>query len=384
MEDIQPSYLIPEEGLDDSAQNPQSDFPRWTESNTSLTEVPPATPLQATETSGKKSKRAERAVNHVGKVSFSVGPEQLIRSLQMSPFLHSNEDDGPLKINESPALLQSAHSESQTQHPKSVPTLGPKTEAAQSKVPVLKMQPANVTTPKSDTAPTTAQPDKTMIDYLRRQRNDDDGRHLETPSPRTLKSLGLNRPQQESKLPGKSTKGMAKTQLSAPTRTKTNHRLLLNPKGSTQRKSAETKSSNPSGLKQSKATSKSSVSKKTSPDSPAEMYQAKTFTEKLSHDLKVGNNSFPPQSGLVISKSALVHMSSPLRRNSFKSFPSSVPAKNPDSLGPNKDVLRNSTCVPGKYTALFEFLKRVRVLENPPRCILFIKSYKVFCDLCCC
>lgn len=347
MEDIQSSYLIPEEGLDDSARNQQPDFPRWAESNTSLTEVPPVTPLQATETSGQNSKRAERAVSHVGKVSFSTGPEQLLRSLQMSPFLRSNEDDLLLKINEAPALLQSAHGKSQTQHPKSAPTLGPKTDAAQSKVPVLKMQRANATTPKPGTAPTTAQPEKTMIDHLRRQWKDKDGRHQETPSPRTLTGLGLNRPQQESKLPGKSTRGTAKSQPSDPTRTKTNHRLHLNPKGSTQRKSAESKSSNPSGIKQSKATSKSSVSKKSSPDSHAELYQTKTSTEKLSRDLKVGNNSFPPQSGLVISKSALVDMSSLLRRNSAKTSPGSVPAKNPDSLGPNKDVLRSSTSVPG-------------------------------------
>lgn len=236
----------------------------------------------------------------------------------------------------------------------------PMTDKTKTQQSGLKIQPASTAITKPLTALTTAKTEKAMVEHRRKQRNDmkgrndDDGRRQETPLPKTLKSLRPNRLEQDSKTAGKSTTVTGRTQQSEPTTIKKNHSIHPNIKGSTQRKAGGTGSSHATGLKESKASSKSSTSKKTSPGFNAEPYRSKTANENPRTDLKVGNNSFTSRRGLAVSKSALADLSSPLmlspRLNSARSS-LGIAAKSPDSLGPNKEVLRSSTSVPGDYMA---------------------------------
>lgn len=336
--DSQSRYLIPEEDPVDSIQNPQPDFPKWAESDinlTSFTVGSAMTPLQATDTSeqsgtSKNSKGAGRGLNLLGKVAVSSGAEEFPRSTSV---------------------------EQQVQPPKNTLIQHPKVDNTQTQQSVLKMQPASIVIPKPQTALTTAKTEKAMVECLGRQSNEmkgsdgDDGRSQETPLPRTIKSLRLNRLEQDSKTAGKSSTVTGRTQQSDPTRIKTNHRIHSNPKESTQRKTGGNGNSHATGLKESKASSKSSASHKTSPGFHAEPYRSKSQRT----DLKAGKNSFTSKRVLVISKSTLTDLSSPLtlspRMNSAKTSSGSALAKNPDSLRPNKEVLRSSASVPGDYTA---------------------------------
>lgn len=345
MNDPQSHYLIPEAGPAKSVQNPQPGFPNWAMGDINLTVISATTPLQATDTSeqpgmNKNSKGAERGVNPSGKVEVSNRAEELPRSTSV---------------------------EQKGQPHKNILTEGPKTENSQIQQSVLKMQPVNIAIPKLQTSLTTAKTERAMDEHLRRQRNgmkgknDDDGRSHETPLPRTLKSLRLKRLEQDSKTASNSTTVIGRTQQSDPTRIKTNHRIHSNPKGSAQRKAGETKNTNATELKEIKASSKSSASQKTSPGFHAKPYRSKTANDSLSSDLNDGKNSFTSKRGLVISKSALAGLSSPLklspRMNSSKTSPGSAPAKSLDCLGPNKEILRYSASVPGEYVISIIFEK---------------------------
>lgn len=213
------------------------------------------------------------------------------------------------------------------------------------------MHPASTAIPKALTALTTAKTETKQRNEMK-GRNDDDGRSQETPLPRTLKSLKHNRLEQDSKTASKSTTVTGRTQQSEPTRIKTNHQIHPNTKGLSPRNAGGTGSSLATGFKESKASSKSSTSQKTSPGFNAEPCRSKTATENPRTDIKVGNNSFTSRRGLVLSKSAVADLSSSLtvspRLNSARSSPGSA-AKSPDSLGPNKEVLRSSASVPGNY-----------------------------------
>lgn len=331
MNDTQSQNLIPEESPADSVQYPQPDFPKWAESDINPTVVSAVLPLQATDTpeqsgTSKNGKGANRSLNPLSKVTVSNRAEE---------------------------SLQSTLVVKQVQLPKNTLTQRPKTDKTQSQQQQsrLKMHPASTAFPKALTALTTAKTETKQRNEMK-GRNDDDGRSQETPLPRTLESLKHNRLEQDSKTASKSTTVTGRTQQSEPTRIKTNHRIHPNTKGLSPRKPGGTGSSHATGFKESKASSKSSISQKTSPGFNAEPCKAKTATENPRTDLKVGNNSFTSRRGLVLSKSALADLSSPLtlspRLNSARSSPGSA-AKSPDSLGPNKEVLRSSASVPGNY-----------------------------------
>lgn len=327
MNDAQSHYLIPEEGPAESVWNPRTDFPEWAESDINLTVGSPTNTRQASELSGT----SESGVNPLGKVAVSTGAEELLRP---------------------PSVEQ------QAQPAKTTLAQRHKTDKSQTQPSVLKTQPANIAIPKMQTALTAATAEKATVEPLRRrrnemkERNDDDCRSQETPLPRNLKNLQLNRLEQGSKTASKSTTVTGRTQQSDPTRIKTNPRIHPNHKGSTQRKAGGTGNSHATGLKESKASSKSSASQKASAGFHAEPHRAKNANESPSTDLKVGKNSFPSRRGLVISKSALADLSSlSPRMNSAKTSPRSAPAKSADSRGPNKEVLRSFPSVPGDSIA---------------------------------
>lgn len=332
MNDTQSQNLIPEESPADLVQCPQPDFPKWAESDINLTVVSAALPLQATDTpeqlgTSKNGKGANRGLNPLSKVTVSNRAEESLRSTLV------------VKRVQLPKITL-------TQRPKT-----DKTQSQQQQHSGLKMHPASTAIPKALTALTTAKTE-TKQRHEMKGRNDDDGRSQEIPLPRTLKSLKHNRLEQDSKTTSKSTTVTGRTQQSEPTRIKTNHRIHPNTKGLSPRKAGGTGSSHATGFKESKASSKSSTSQKTSPGFNAEPCRFKTATENPRTDLKVGNNSFTSRRGLVLSKSALADLISPLtlspRLNSARSSPGSA-AKSPDSLGPNKEVLRSSASVPGNY-----------------------------------
>lgn len=298
MNDAQSHYLIPGEGPADSLRNLQPDFPKWAESDIILPVCSAQTPPDASEQSGTStnSRGAERGVK--------------------------------------------------VQPPENTLTQQPRTDSTQTQQSVPKMQPASTAMPRPQTALSTAKPEKAMAQHRRSQ---------ETPLPGTLKSLTLTRLEQDSKTAGKSIRVTGRTRQSDPTRIKTDHRIHPNPKASTQRKAGGTGNSNATVLKESKASSKSRASQKSSPGLHAEPSRSTSADESLSTDLKVGKNSFTSKRGLVLSKPALADLSSPLtlspRVSSAKTSPRSAPARSPDSLGPNQEVLRSSASVPGDYTA---------------------------------
>lgn len=336
MNDAQSRYLIPEEGPACAVRHPQPDFPKLAESDINLTVGSAMNHLQAGDTAepsgtSKSSKGAERGVNPLGKVAVSNGAEELPRSSSVEQHVQ------PAK-----STLPQRH----------------KTDNTQTQPSVLKMQPAKIAIPKTQTALTAAKSEKAMVEHLRSQRNemkernDDDCRSQETPLSRNHKSLRLNRLEQDSKTAGKSTPLSGRTQQSDPTRIKINQRIHPNQKGSTQRKAGGTGNSNATGLKESKASSKSRTSQNTSAGFHVEPCRAKNANDSLSTDLKVGKNSFSSKRGLVISKSALADLSSlSPRMNSAKTSPGSAPAKSPVSRGSNREVLWSSTSVSGDYIA---------------------------------
>lgn len=338
MNDSQSQNLIPEESPTDSVQYPQPDFPKWAECDIEPTVVSAALPLQVTDTSeqsgtSKNGKGANRGLNPLSKVTVS---------------------------NRAEGSLQSTLVVKQVQLPKNTLTQRPKTDKTQSQQQQsgLKMHPASTAIPKALTALTTAKTETKQRNEMKGRNDDDDGRSRETPLPRTLKSLKHNRLEQDSKTASKTTTVTGRTQQSEPTRIKTNHRIHPNTKGLSPRKAGGTGSSHATGFKESKASSKPSISQKTCPGFNAEPCRFKTATENPRTDLKVGNNSFTSRRGLVLSKSALADLSSPLtlspRLNSARSSPGSA-AKSPDSLGPNKEVLRSSVSVPGNYLSWLSF-----------------------------
>lgn len=330
MNDTQSQNLIPEESPADSVQYPQPGFPKWAESDISPTVVSAALPLQATDTpeqsgTSKNGKGANRDLNPLSNVTVSNRAEE---------------------------SLQSTLVVKQVQFPKNTLTQRPKTDKNQSQQQSgLKMHPANTAFPKALTALTTAKTETKQRKEMK-GRNGDDGKSQETPLPRTLESLKDNKLEQDSKTASKSTAVTGRTQQSEPTRIKTNHQIHPNTKGLSPRKAGGNGSSHATGFKESKASSKSSTSQKTSPGFNAKPCRSKTATENPRTDLKVGNNYFTSRRGLVLSKSALADLSSPLtlspRLNSARSSPGSA-AKSPDSLGPDKEVLRSSASVPGNY-----------------------------------
>lgn len=298
MNDALSCYLIPQEGPTKSLQSPQPDYPECT-----------TTPIQTTGTSeqsgmSQNRKGAERGITLLDKVAGSHRGEELPRSTS---------------------------AEQQVQPPRATLTQHSKTDEAQTQQSVLKMQPASLAMPKAQPALATPKTEATTAEHLRRQRNemkgnDADGRSQEAPLAATLKSLRLNRLEQDSKTAGKST-----TRQTDPTRIKTNHRMYPNPKGPTQRKAGEPGNGNATVLKESKVSSKSSSSQMTSPGFCAEPFRSKAVHESPSTDLKVGKKYLSrPKRGLVLSKSAFADLSSPLmhspRMNSAKTSPGSAPA----------------------------------------------------------
>lgn len=335
--DARSRYLIPKGGPVGSVQNPQPDFAKWAESDINLTGGSATPPLQVTDTSeqsemSKNCKGAEKTVNLLGKVAVS---------------------------NKAEGLPSSTAAEQQFQPPENTLTQHPKTDTTQTQQSGLKMQHANTAIQKPQAALTTAKAGKALVESPRRQRhglkgrNTDDGRSQQASLPRILKSPRLNGLEQDSKTASKFTTVTSRIQQSDPTRL--NHRFHPNTKGSTQRKADGTGTSKASGLKERKDSSKSSTNNKASPGFNVEPFSSKNTNKSLSTDSKVGKKHFTPKRGLVISKSALAGLSSPLmlspRTNSAKTSPGSATAKSPDSLRPNKEVLRSSASVPGDYMA---------------------------------
>lgn len=334
--DARSRYLMPHEGPADSVQNPQPDFTMWAKSDINLTGGSATLPLQVTDTSEqsemtKYCKGAERAVNLLGKVAVFNKAEKLPRSTAL---------------------------EQQVQPPENTLTQHPKMDDIQTQQSVLKMQPANIVMQKPQAALTTAKTGKALVENPRRQKNEmkgrnaNGGRSQQTPVTRSLRSTRLNRLEQDLKTASKSSTVTSRTQQSDPT--KINHRFHPNSKESTQREAGGTGNSNAIGLKERKASSKSSASQKASPGFNAEPYHSKN-AKTMSTDSKVGKKIFTPARGLAISKSALADLSSPLmlspRMSSAKTRPGSAPGKGPNSLEPNKEVLRSSASVPGDYMA---------------------------------